>query len=290
MMAVQAIKQMERSMHNAIGKSMVRVRLGKPVVKDVPLLISALKIDDEFTRENARMWLAKLSGQDYGDDVAKWEAWWQTEKPRLERVEADEHAAEFLFASLRQDVMTGRWSDVRLTLRRELRKGLGAADLAAELKEHKRDLRAVFRDAKITSLDLGATEGTITVDWGKLGFDSKELSIVREGPEWRFASPPWAGRLVRREKTKEKEVHYHRPGRRPKHKRASSLTPIMFLFTVLGILIVFPTAFFMTGGNVPAAALAAALTGPAIAFLIWVMDRASARVRLPASRRRACRR
>jgi len=284
MMAVQAIKQMEKSMHNGIGKSLVRVRLGKPVVKDVPLLIRALEIDDDFTRENARMWLAKLSGQDYGDDVARWEAWWQAERPRLKREEADEHAAEFLFASLRQDVMTGRWSDVRLTMARELRKGMSAADLAAELKAHKRDLRAVFRDAKITSLDLGATEGIITVDWGEVGFESKELPIVREGPEWRFAERPWTGSLVRRRETEEKELHYHRPGRRPKHERASSLTPLMFLFTVLGILIVFPAAFFMTGGSVPAAALAAFLTGPAVASLIWVMDRASGRGRLPASR------
>lgn len=49
----------------------------------IDTLVGALAADDEETREKVAMHLARLTGQDFGDDRAAWEAWWSAERPKF---------------------------------------------------------------------------------------------------------------------------------------------------------------------------------------------------------------
>ncbi len=269
-MAMQAVVRLSNNIMGSVGGGVVHLHMGKPVVKDVPLLISALKIHDQATRDDAHMWLTKLAEADLGLDPVAWENWWALEKPRLERKEADESAAQGIFDRLRNDLVLGRWDDVHGTLCRGLRVRRSAQVLAEELQAAKQMMRAAFRDASVLELKLEKAKGVLEVDWGKRGFETDQLDIIREDGEWRFATVPWQSNLITR-RTDEPKLHYHKPGRQFHAKREHSLIAVVSLFWLIGVIFVAPVVAILTG-NLLLTLLAGGMTGPVAVLFVQLTD------------------
>jgi len=223
-----------------IGKSLVRVRMGKPVVKDIPLLVRALRINDDYTRAHAHMWLKKLAGVDHGTDALAWREWWQRERPKLLRQEADETAAGVLFSRLRDAVMTGHWGTAADALSGDARDGRAARHLVSEMVERRQDLRTAFRDAKVSAVTVVGESGTVNVDWGETGFERDELPVVRERGRWAFTAEPWSGPLV--ERPASEAVHAHAPPRKTRRKRGPDsvtvqMAALLLIALVMGVVL-----------------------------------------------------
>jgi len=223
-----------------IGKSLVRVRMGKPVVKDIPLLIRALSIRDDYTRSQAHMWLVKLAGADHGTEAAGWSEWWQRERPGLLRHEADETATGVLFARLRDAVMRGRWGTAVECLSPGARAGLTSRELVRNLVDRRQELRAAFRDAKVSEARVAGEGGGLSVQWGEVGFDQTQLPLVRELGRWYFDALPWSGPLV--ECSTPDGVHTRAPVRRSKRKWgwdpvAVQVGAVLLIAFVIGVIV-----------------------------------------------------
>jgi len=236
---VRAMKALARDLN--IGKSLVRVRMGKPVVKDIPLLIRALSIRDDYTRSQAHMWLVKLAGADHGTEAAGWSDWWQRERPGLLRHEADETAAGVLFARLRDAVMRGRWGTAVECLTPGARAGLTSREFVSNMVDRRQDLRAAFRDARVAEARVAGDRGGLRVQWGEVGFGVKELPLVRELGRWYFDALPWSGPLV--ECSTRDGVHTRAPVRRSKRKWgwdpvAVQMAAALLIAFVVGVVIV----------------------------------------------------
>ena len=46
----------------------------------VPDLIEALEYRDKYVRREAASVLKRITGQDYGEDIDRWQEWWQEQK------------------------------------------------------------------------------------------------------------------------------------------------------------------------------------------------------------------
>lgn len=201
MLAAQEMRRMERELQALIHRlSHRRASRARPSFADIPLLVNALAIHDGGIRAEAHAALTALSGVDLGLEAARWRAWWEENREAFLAHEAEERAARELFATLRRDILTADWRGVRRSLARPVREAHDPDALEDALERSKRALREVYRDARVTGLRLGAREGALTVDWGKIVFEVDQLPLAREPDGWRFARLPWGARAEHRTK------------------------------------------------------------------------------------------
>jgi hypothetical protein len=167
------------------------------VLGDVPLLIKALDLHEDEVRDDAHRALTRIAGEDLGVEPDPWREWWESKGRELRERRRTEVALERLFVSFRGAVMSGHWQSAAERLGFDARDHGHDVDLAEVMRRNRRALRKAWRDAGIAHIEIDGDRAKLDVDWGKLGFESRELVARRVDDEWRFESPPWGARVVR---------------------------------------------------------------------------------------------
>jgi hypothetical protein len=218
-----------------IAKDLKRIvsRLAKPLpgeaparLDDIPFIIKTLTFEEEEMRAEARAALKALAGKDLGPEPGPWTEWWNTRGQELLRLRRDEERIEQLFWRLKAAILTGKWDAAVSLVSESERRTDGPEGGAGWLRAHKKEVRQAYRDACIRDLEI-ENEGKgplarLTVNWGVLGYEHRDVLVEHSGDDWRFASEPWGGHLVEQPK---------RPARARKVKHHVKLRPEEFYAT-----------------------------------------------------------
>jgi hypothetical protein len=208
----QAFDMLAKGLKEAFGTfGKIGFHKGLPSVKDIPVIIKALAVREPGVADEAHSALVWLTGIDCGRDQRAWHDWWREHGPEMARREAERKAAEDLFLELKRDVLTGRWNRVHATLCAGLRSRIGGDELEGFMRRSAAVLRGVYRDAKPAGVKVKGSEARVTIDWGEVGFDFREIGLVREDGGWRFGRLPWGKKAVRQPR----KVETWRPAERP---------------------------------------------------------------------------
>ena len=183
-------------------------------------------------------------GSDLGPEPGPWEEWWEEKGAALRARHDEQVCAARSLRRFRAAVLEGRWEDAASLLADPAR-GLEGNEITGVLAERKRDLRRAYRDARVVDVELVGERATLTVDWGKSGFESRELELVRVGDQRRFASRPWSGRVV---KQPQRRIQQTKPRRHIRLRpEGTDIFPIMFLCVLVPLLGATVLYLFRTG-------------------------------------------
>jgi hypothetical protein len=277
----------------SIASRMGHVALGgtDAILDDVPLLVKALEFHEEEVRTDARRALARIAGEDLGSQPGPWGEWWDSKGRELREQREAEVKLEQLFLSFQGAVMTGQWRRAAVLLGFEARDHGHDVDLTEVIRRNRRALRKAWRDAGIDNIDIDGDRAKLELNWGRLGFESRELVARRLNNEWRFESPPWGPAVVKQPRP---SIHTHptrHPARHPQPMGFSGALAVglCVVFLVTAILMFFaqkgrgsrssPVAFLA-----PAAGFVFAL---ALGVAVWRMVSRERRTPRPGRRTRA---